>query len=127
MKVYKLSYKRPVKTGVTSTLLIGFFDSEKIALEVKKEYLQKQGFSEFGDHFVVDEYELDLNTAKLFYVQSEYYDSKTMCDIITEIGLFDSKTDAETAAAKKKRKNEICSIDTYELNEKNWQEGFAVD
>ena len=129
MKVYKLSYSRYVENDILSSFLIGFFDSKKMALSVKKIYLNKPGFFENGGNFNIEEYELISNVKKLYYAQSEYFDSKSMCDIITEIGLYDNKTDAEATVAKrrKERPAEIYTIDTYELNEQNWQEGFVVD
>jgi|GEM_PF-6797808 len=127
MKVYKLSYRRYVEDNILSTFLIGFFDSKEMALMVKKKYLNKPGFSENGDNFNIEEYELISSVTKVYYVQSEYFDSKNMCDIITEIGLYDNRMDAEIAVSKKKdeRPAEIYTIDTYELNEPNWKEGFV--
>lgn len=127
--LYKLIYRRYIEDDITSTFLIGFFDSEAMAKQVKKIYLHKPGFSEYGDNFIIDEYELKANVTKVYYAQSEYFDSKQMCDIIMEIGLYDNEMEAQVAVSKERRVHsaQTYNIDCYNLNEMNWQEGFVVD
>lgn len=64
MKVYLLqnSYEYEIYEGIKTeeTKIIGIYDSEQKAEEVKKQYKIKKGFNRFSeDCFCIDEFELN--------------------------------------------------------------------
>ena len=60
-KVYQLYHKRRVMDDelVFTTVLIGFYSSQIKAEETIERYKKIQGFKDFPDDFITEEYEVD--------------------------------------------------------------------
>jgi homoserine kinase type II len=59
--VYKLKHSRKVDDECTSSVLIGFFESEKLANEIIIKYKKLPGFKDYPNDFVAEKVEIDFD------------------------------------------------------------------
>ena len=121
-------------------MLIGFFDSLATCADVEDNYKALPGFSLPSCKFVVTPYSFSSEKnniiERVFFVQEWVFDEQTGEESITEIGVFSTLKEAEKGKAQylafKKAKgtdqttySDSIYIDEYEINERQWQEGFT--
>ena len=141
--VYELLHKRFIKIDldtdedVCNTKRLGFFSSREKCYEAIKFYLTQPGFKDYPDEFVIKFIEADVDDyndvpgcfgATVFYLSHEWYDGEY--DYVTDLGYYSSRKNAEEAKTRYlceeyyKEHSEGFCIDNYEINKRNWTEGF---
>ena len=143
VKIFKLEAVDYLEEGnniQNEIMLIGFFDSAELCKLVETEYKTLPGFSSLSCKFETTEYVFDLSTqvdiGEVYYVQASKTNIQTTEEEVIEIGLFLTFEDAKNAESVFLKKDDSCKlygktlqistyIDTYELNQKHWQEGFS--
>ena len=143
-KTYMLIHKRLVEIhsdseNVYSTMLLGFFSSDIKCEEAIQYYLKKPGFKDYPDDFKIKTVYADVDDFNIivenfiksvFYLSHEYNDSGY--DYVSNLGFYSSEERAVAALKRYKAGDEYVncpdgfSIDKYEIDHTEWNEGFFV-
>ena len=143
-KTYMLIHKRLVERhsdseNVYSTMLLGFFSSDTKCEEAIQYYLKKPGFKDYPDDFKIKTVYADVDdfngivgnfVKSVFYLSHEYNDSGY--DYVSNLGFYSSEERAVAALKRYKAGDEYVncpdgfSIDKYEIDHTEWNEGFFV-
>lgn len=143
-KTYMLIHKRLVEIhsdseNVYSTMLLGFFSSDIKCEEAIQYYLKKPGFKDYPDDFKIKTVYADVDDfnsivgnfiKSVFYLSHEYNDSGY--DYVSNLGFYSSEKRAVAALKRYKAGDEYVncpdgfSIDKYEIDHTEWNEGFFV-
>ncbi len=148
MIVYLLQHIRKVEVDAISGIHIGVYTSLESANLTIDKYKNIEGFKDYPDDFVVEEYEVVGSDDKsilpgesIYFLQHEHSieEDGIIYDYVTDIDMFMNYVDAEMIMEELKRDPKYVGkfegiysdnggfcIDQCILNKDNWTEGFVT-
>lgn len=133
--IYKLTHKRKLNVDDSyDTKLLGFYSSEDKARAVMELYKAFEGFRDFPDGFVIDDYEIDKklrNGASLYFVQYAI-DEEADYETVHELGVYCTRGKAQSAMDAFKLAEFYMEgkgnfyIQKYKMDQNYWDGGFFI-